>query len=213
MNIDVLVVGMVQTNCYIVTNESTKDIIIIDPGDEPEKVIEAVKEKGGNVRGILLTHGHFDHIYGVPDLRKEFHVKVYAGKEEEALLMNPAWNCSSMGRGDISIKADEYVKDKDELHLGSFHIQVIYTPGHTKGCVCYYLEEEAALFSGDTLFFESIGRTDLPTGNSHCIIESVKEKLLPLPQQTRVYPGHGASTSIAYEKKNNPYAAEDGYWE
>lgn len=213
MNIDVLEVGMVNTNCYIVTDESTKDILIIDPGGEAGRIIDAVKEKNGNVKGILLTHGHFDHITGVPEVREAFSAKVYAAQEEEALLENPDWNCSHMGRGLISVKADEFVKDKDILTLGSFRIQVIYTPGHTRGGVCYYFKEEAVLFSGDTLFFESIGRTDLPTGNSHLLMESVRQKLMPLPDETKVYPGHGSHTSIGYEKKNNPYASEQGYWE
>ncbi|MFA9465376.1 MAG: MBL fold metallo-hydrolase [Velocimicrobium sp.] len=212
MKIQRLMLGMIQTNCYIVSDERTKEAIVIDPADEAEKIIAFLKEHQLSLQAILLTHGHFDHIYGTEDLRNYFSVKVYANNTEKELLKNPEWNCSSHIAREISLIADEWVNDGDKLEFGSLSCEVIETPGHTRGSVCYYFKLQNCLFSGDTLFLESIGRSDMPTGNGHQIIESVRTKLMPLPDETKVYPGHGAETSIGYERRNNPYINENG-WE
>lgn len=212
MRIDTLVLGMVRTNCYIISSETTKEAVVIDPADEAERIVSFLEEKGLTLKAILLTHGHFDHITGMKDLLKRFPVKVYAGREEEELLNTPSWNYSGTTGLNIMAKADVWLEDLENLAFGDLECKVIATPGHTKGCVCYYFEKESVLFSGDTLFFESIGRTDLPTGDSRMILQSLNSKLMLISDDVCVYPGHGSQTTIGHERKNNPYTNGNG-WE
>ena len=140
------------------------------------------------------------------DLRAYFKgVQCYAGEKEEEVLENGSYNLSASWAAALSIRADRLLRDKETLTLAGFKIKVIETPGHTKGGVCYYLSEEGVLFSGDTLFRTSVGRTDFPTGSMSAIVRSIKGKILVLPDDTKVFPGHGESTSVAYEKKYNPF--------
>lgn len=212
MNIDCLVLGMICTNCYIVSDKNTKEAIVIDPADEAEKIIAYLKERQLSLKAILLTHGHFDHINGIEELKKHFFVKVYAGRAEDKLLLNPELNCSYQIAREVSVCADEWIEDGNQLTFGSLSFNVIETPGHTRGCVCYYFKSEQVLFSGDTLFLESVGRCDMPTGNEQQMMDSIVNKLFLLPDETVVYPGHGNKTFIGYEKRNNPYINNDG-WE
>lgn len=212
MKIDILVLGMIRTNCYILSDENTKEAILIDPADESERILSFLSEQGYKLKAILLTHGHFDHITGIQGVRDTIPVPLYALEAEKELLENPQWNCSNMGSRSVSEQADQWLLDGDVLTFGTMSCKVIATPGHTRGSGCYYFEKENVLFSGDTLFCESVGRTDLPTGNAQMVIESVRKKLLVLPENTIVYPGHGAETSIGYERRNNPYADGNG-WE
>ena len=206
MKIQNFVLGMVGTNCYLVVNEEEKQCILIDPAVYSGEIAEQIRREGLDLRAILLTHGHFDHIMGIDGFRKEFpEIPVYAHREEEALLRDASMNASlELGR-QYTFSGAAYVEDDDVLDLAGMQFQVIHTPGHTIGGCCYYLQEEKVLFSGDTLFRESIGRTDFPTGNGGQLMRSIREKLFTLPEETAVYPGHMERTTIGDEKKYNPY--------
>lgn len=206
MKIGNFVLGPVGTNCYIAANDRTKECVIIDPGACPADFIKHIKNTGLSVKAVLLTHGHFDHIMGLDGIRKEFAVPVYAFREERKLLEDAALNASATMYGQAFTFSDaEYVCDDQELSIAGMKIHVIHTPGHTLGGCCYYFSPEKVLFSGDTLFRESVGRTDLPTGSTSQLVRSVREKLFVLPDDTRVYPGHMEETTIGYEKRHNPF--------
>lgn len=205
LKINSLVLGMVATNCYFVQNQETAELLIVDPADSPELIEQQVQKMGGRVCAILLTHGHFDHMAAADACRRKFGVSVYACSQERQVLENPSYNLSGLWAEPITLEADVYVEDGLGLSLAGFDIQVLHTPGHTAGSVCYYLEEERTLLSGDTLFDGSYGRTDLPTASMRQMRESIR-RLLELPGDTAVYPGHGASTEIAEEKRYNPLA-------
>lgn len=205
MDIITLVLGSVETNCYILADQKTKAALVVDPADEAEKILNRLATEGLTLKAILLTHGHFDHIFAVNELRKRTGVKVYALAEEKALLETPDLNCSKMVRKPESVVPDVLLMDQETLLIEGFSIQVLATPGHTSGSVCFYFEQARSLFVGDTLFFESIGRTDLPTGNEQTLLASIQEKIFSLPGDVSVYPGHGPTTSVSYEKKHNPY--------
>lgn len=211
MIIDKFVVGAVMTNCYVVSDDQTKDALIIDPGAEAKKIAALIREKELKVRAVLLTHGHFDHILAAGELCGEFQAKLYCLEEEKELMMDPVMNVGRMFHFECTAVPDDVFRAGDRLEFGSLACTVIPTPGHTRGGVCFYFENEGILFSGDTLFFESVGRTDMPTGNAAVLIQSIKEKLFVLPEETKVYPGHGPATTIGYEKNNNPYMDEEGY--
>lgn len=197
--------GMVSTNCYIVANKATKEALIVDPADEGYRISNALAQNGWTPVAVLLTHGHFDHIMAVDELRDKYHLPVYAHVDEEDVLRQTSLNMSTMIGQRYITKADVYVRDGEELTLAGLKIIVYHTPGHTKGSVCYYLPDEKVLLSGDTLFHCSIGRTDFPTGSTLQLIASVKEKLFVLPDDVKVYPGHESITSIGYEKQYNPF--------
>ena len=203
--IRMMVLGPVQTNCYFLINEDTKEVLIVDPADRAQKIIEWINSEGLKPTAILLTHGHFDHIMGVAGVKKEYNIPIYASKDEVEVLANPQINVSTMMGAYLSMKADKLFSDGDVLELAGVKLKVISTPGHTIGSVCFYMEEEKVLISGDTLFEASVGRSDFPTGSSRQLIESIKTRLFALPDDTDVFPGHGGTTSIAYEKAHNPF--------
>lgn len=205
MKIEKFVIGMIGTNCYIVENEETRECFLIDPAACPPEMVTHIRQKGLHVQAILLTHGHFDHIMGIDGFLKEFPVPVYAHEEEKALLNDAELNASAEYSAGYTFSGAEYVRDGQILELAGIEIQVLYTPGHTIGGCCYYLQEEGVLFSGDTLFYGSTGRTDFPTGSQSRLIRSIREKLLVLPDETKVYPGHMSETSIGFERMYNPY--------
>ncbi len=200
-------VGMVGTNCYLVYREYLKKAVIVDPGDNGAHILNKCREYGIIPEAIVLTHGHFDHILAVEEIRRAFQeITVYAAEKEAKLLGDPRLNMTgSYGTG-FSLRPDRLVKDGDVLELAGLKWQVIETPGHTTGSMCLWIEEEDVLISGDTLFAESLGRTDFPTGSSADIIRSIKERLFVLPEDTMVYPGHGEPTTIRHEKAHNPVA-------
>ena len=207
MRVKTCVLGAVSTNCYLVYNESTKKAVIVDPADNAQFILNKCNELGITPEAILLTHGHFDHIMAAEDVRRSFHIKIYASETEDAMLSDSGLNLSGGWAGkQTSFHADVLLKDGDELELIGFRWKVIETPGHTTGSVCYYVPEEEVVFSGDTLFCESYGRTDLPTGSSSQMVSSLLDKFFALPDDTMAYPGHGDTTTIGYEKKNNPIA-------
>ncbi|MCD7825089.1 MAG: MBL fold metallo-hydrolase [Clostridiaceae bacterium] len=206
---DFRVVGPVQTNCYFLYHEDTKECILIDPGDEFEKIDGFIKKNELSLQSVFLTHGHFDHILAADQVRKEYGVPIYASKAEKEVLTNPKKNLSwTMGGTSAALDADHFLTDGQELLVLGRTMRCILTPGHTCGGMSFYLPREGILFSGDTLFQESVGRTDFPTSSMGELIRSVREKLFVLPDAVRVYPGHGMMTSIQHEKMFNPFAVE-----
>lgn len=200
-----MTLGMVATNCYLIINKETKEALLIDPADNTLRISNVIEENVCTLKAILLTHGHFDHIMALNELKKRYNVPVYAHEEEEDVLKQSSLNMSGMIGQIYTTQADIYVKDGKHLKLAGLDIIVLHTPGHTKGGVCYYLPEEKVLMSGDTLFHCSIGRTDFPTGSMSQLVRSVKEQLFVLPDDVQVYPGHDSVTSIGYEKQYNPF--------
>lgn len=205
MKVEKYVTGLLGTNCYLVVNEETKQAVLIDPADCPDYLVSHIKSKGIAVEAILLTHGHFDHIMGIDGFLREFPVSVYVHEDEEELINNPQMNLSSVYTPGYSFGKAFYIKDGQNLELAGYKFRVIHTPGHTKGGCCYYVKEENVLFSGDTLFQSSVGRTDFPTSSTSELIRSIREKLMKLPDDTRVYPGHMGETMIGYERTHNPF--------
>ena len=200
-----MMLGVCQTNCYFVYREGSSKVIFIDPADYGDQIFQAMKNNGFEVAAILLTHGHFDHIWGCSRLRQMTSAPVYAYEGEEGVLLSSDLNVSAGAGRACTVKANTLLKDGEEVTVEGMTFQVIATPGHTKGSCCYYFEEADMLISGDTLFEESVGRTDLPTGSMSTLVRSVKDTLFVLPDDTVVYPGHGDSTTIGHEKKYNPF--------
>ena len=200
MNIYVNVVGELMTNCYIIENEETKEVLIVDPGDDASGIAESIEERGEKPVAILLTHAHSDHIMAVPSLREIYSgLPVYIGEIEVPLLADGERN-NPFGTSE-GMTADHTVKEGDILDLAGFAIKVLHTPGHTAGSVCYYFEEEKVLAAGDTLFYHSYGRTDLPTGSGKAMFFTLKRLIHELPEDVQVLPGHGRATTIGFEKK------------
>jgi len=192
------------TNAYIYYDESTLEAAVIDPGGSADKLMETAKEHGLTIKYILLTHGHFDHIAAVNELKALSGAFVAAFEGEGELLKNPDMNLSGIGMGkDLSITSDKLLKDGDFIEIGTGKLAVIHTPGHTSGGACYYDAENGILFSGDTLFKGTLGRYDLPTSDGATLFASIKNKLFTLPDDVKVLPGHEASTTIGCEKANN----------
>ena len=205
LKVGCIVLGFLENNCYFIHREGEHDAIFIDPNSRGDKLFVQLREKGLTVKAILLTHGHFDHIMGANEMREISGAKIYALKEEEELLLDPHLNSSFKVGKSYTVKPDVLVRDGEVLTFGDIKLKVIATPGHTAGGCCFYSEEDGVLFSGDTLFFESVGRTDFETSNAGDMKRSLA-KLFKLPDETKVYPGHGDFTTIGHEKEYNPFA-------
>ena len=188
------------TNCYICMNKDTKEGFIVDPGDDELKISVNVSRLEMIPKAILLTHGHFDHIGAVNQLKERYNIPVIVGAKEENILTETRMNLSSMFGEPVTVNGDKFLEDGENFQVAGFDIQYVLTPGHTPGSGCFYIEEEQVLFSGDTLFQASRGRTDFPGGSESDIIKSIKNKLLVLPGETEVYPGHMNITNIDSEK-------------
>ena len=200
-----MVLGAVGTNTYFVYDTDTMKAVVVDPADDGVGIYNALKSKGISVAGIILTHGHFDHILGASELRGATSAKIYAYEGEKDVCENASNNCSDMIGRLCTVKCNSYCKDGEIIDIEGIKCKLIATPGHTHGSCCYYFEEAGFLISGDTLFNGSVGRTDLPTGSSSQLVRSCEEKLMCLPDEVRVYPGHGDYTTIGEEKRFNPF--------
>ena len=193
--------GFMGINCYIIQDEETKETMVIDPGGSIGKIEEMLKVIDADVKYILLTHCHGDHMGAASELREKCGGKILIHRFDQEGLRNPSINLSShIGIGDVSLEEDARLDDGDVLHVGDLQFKVIYTPGHTIGSISLYCEDEKMLFSGDTLFRGSWGRTDLPTSNMEQIMDSITNRIMTLPEDTIVYPGHGKSTIIKEEE-------------
>ena len=203
IDIKVFVEGPIDANNYLVTDVESKEAVLIDCSDFNEEFVNAIKQSGVKLKYILLTHGHFDHILGVSSFEKEFNVDTYMAKEdEEQVQAAPSMIQYFTGvRPPEFAKISHFVKDGDEFFIGKTKIKAISTPGHTQGGMCYLIDND--LFSGDTLFFRSVGRTDFLGGDFDKIKHSVKDVLFKLPDDVVVHPGHNQKSTIGYEKKFN----------
>jgi len=190
-----------ETNCYIVQDEKTKETMVIDPGGEVDKITEMLDTLKANVKYIVLTHCHGDHMAGVQELKEKYGGKILIHIEDEPGLKQPDVNLADyVGLGTVVVEADSRLNDNDLLHIGNIEFKVLHTPGHTRGGICIYQEEEKILFSGDTIFRGTWGRTDLPTSSFEAIIKSITERIMTLPEDTIIYPGHGKSTMVKEEE-------------
>lgn len=203
MIIKVFVEGPINANNYLLIDEESKEAVLIDCSDSRQELLDEIKQLGINLKYILLTHGHFDHILGVDGFKAFFGVNTYVSKND-IMQVEAAGKMMQLYAGMnpveiIGIK--NFVKDGDEFFIGNTKIKAIATPGHTEGGMCYLIDDK--LFSGDTLFQNSVGRCDLPGGNFKKLVHSIKDILFLLPESTEVFPGHGPKTTIGYEKKYN----------
>jgi len=207
------VVGMIQTNVYFLHREDSGDTIVVDPADYGRELCQELSRQGLSVKAILLTHGHFDHMLGAEALKEASGAPIYASALEKELLLDPELNTSNQIGRSCRIKADHYLIDGESVTAAGITLKMISTPGHTEGSCCYYITAEESggdpiLLSGDTLFEESVGRTDLPTGDTYDLTESIRTKLYVLPDNTKVYSGHTGPTTIGHEKKYNYFVHE-----
>ena len=190
-----------STNCYIITDEESKETMVIDPAGDVDKITQMIEILKGNLKYIYLTHCHGDHIAGVTELKNRCGGKILIHRYDSEGLNNPEINLTPyIGMPEIVLEADSRIDDKDKIHLGKLEFKVIHTPGHTKGSTSLYCEKENCLFSGDTIFRGTWGRTDLQTSSIEDIMDSITNKLMKLPDETICYPGHGLSTRIKDEK-------------
>ncbi|WP_244835475.1 MBL fold metallo-hydrolase [Clostridium sp. BJN0001] len=197
MIVNSILAGLYEENCYLLLDEDKNEICIIDPGGNSKKIIRAIKSIGGVPKLILLTHGHADHVDAVEELSSLYNIPFYLSKKDEEYMMK---NTEIFGK---LRKADKYLKENDEINFAGKKIKVIETPGHTKGSVSFLIDN--MLFTGDTLFQGSVGRTDFEGGSYEEIVKSIKNKLFKLSDDIDVYPGHGPKTNLGYEKAMNPY--------
>lgn len=204
MILHTLVFGALQTNCYILADEETKNAMVIDAPDNADKILEFAENNGYKITDIVLTHGHFDHILALTELKEATGATLCTFTDTKEFLNDRVLNLSHYISIDLDpIVPDKLLSDGDIIDFFGNEIKVIHTPGHTKDCICLLFGN--TLISGDTLFKLSIGRWDHPTGDMAQEINSIKEKLLVLPDDTMVYPGHGPSTTIGEERRGNPY--------
>ncbi len=200
-----MILGMVETNCYFVYDSDSKETIVIDPAKDG--LYDKLGENGLKVCAVLLTHGHFDHIMGVNELTQKSGAKLYALSAEDELCRNSYLNASDQIRRPYTVEPDVLLSDGEEFEVAGIGFKVYATPGHTIGSCCYYIESKKWLFSGDTLFCGSIGRSDLPTGNGEDIMNSVQMIVDTFDKDVKVYPGHGDATTIGEEKAHNPFCS------
>ena len=204
MKIVAMEVGVIGTNCYLVINEEQKTGVVIDPGGDADQILEKIRQKGIAIEAIFLTHGHSDHIMAVDEVREVTGAKVYISEADADMLTKASSNLSVyMGAGREFKAADEFLIDGETITAAGLKFQVVATPGHTKGGICLLCGD--TVFCGDTIFSESIGRTDLPGGSYSQILHSIKTKIMVLPDEMKLLPGHGPATTIGWERRRNPF--------
>lgn len=200
------VLGPIENNNYLLIDDSSdqKEAILIDCTEKSDAIDEALVQNNANLKYILLTHGHFDHILGINYYRKKYGCKALVHKDDKYFIDNIKEFASRFGVGEVEVQnIDGFVDENDSIKFGNIEVKVIYTPGHTQGGVCYLIGDD--IFTGDTLFYESVGRTDLPGGNFNQIKTNIQEKLFTLDDNIKVYPGHGPATTIGHERINNQF--------
>ena len=203
---EVLPVGMLQCNCSVFGDEDTREGMVVDPGDDIDDVLEIVRRHGLTLKAIVITHAHIDHIGGAHKLKAATGAPVYMNLNDTELQKMLDGQAAWLGmRPPEPVEIDAGAKDGDKLVIGTSEFHILDTPGHTQGSISLWIPSEGKLVAGDTLFRDSIGRTDLPGGNSRQILQSIHAKLMPLPEETVVIPGHGPETTIGREKRLNPF--------
>ncbi len=220
MMLETIVVGALETNCYIIADEMTKDAAIIDPGAEGRRIAKRVEAMGLTVRYILVTHGHMDHMKDAPLLSELYGCPIVVHREEMEYIHSPEVKASPYSAQvfqtfETAVHDNGMlVEDEQHLPLGALDLRVMKVPGHSQASVCYFLEREGTVFDGDTLFWRSIGRTDFYHGSPADLVTSIRQKLLELPDEVRVFPGHGPATTIGEERGQNPFLnLSAGMWD
>jgi hydroxyacylglutathione hydrolase len=203
---EILPVGMLQCNCSVFGDEQSREAMVVDPGDEIERVLEVVRRHGLTVKAIVITHAHIDHIGGAQKLKQATGAPVYMNPNDAALQKMLHVQAAWLGMRPVeNVEIDAPANDGDKLVVGAIEFHVLHTPGHTQGSVSLWIPGARMLVAGDTLFRDSIGRTDLPGGDGRQILHSIHDKLMPLPEETAVIPGHGEATTLGREKTFNPF--------
>lgn len=205
--IERITVGMLQEHTYFYIDEKTKHGFVIDPGAEAHRLLTFIKEQGYVIEKILLTHGHADHIGAAAELREALGCDIVIHQEGKIYLEDAMWNLSSQLGQPLTLTADTYVEHGDEIALEAnkdFKVRVIYAPGHTADGVAYYSEKDEAAFVGDIIFEGTVGRSDLPGGNSNRLLSAIRAQIFTLPESVVLYPGHGNATTVKKEKETNP---------
>lgn len=205
MKLKLIVSPEMGENCYFVIDEATNEAIVIDPGDQDWKLCKICDDEKLNIKAVCLTHCHFDHAGAAEKLSRHTNAPIFICENEEIVAESTTYNLSAMFGNPFTVPYDRVLKDGEKFTFGNLEFKVISTPGHTPGGGCFYFEKAGVLFSGDTLFYMSLGRTDFPGGSSRDIISSIKNKLFNLPDDTAVFCGHNNKTTIGFEKENNPY--------
>ncbi len=206
MIFEVMVVGSLAVNCFILGCEKTKDGIVVDAGGEPDKIIAAIARLGLSISRVINTHGHFDHVGGNRKLLEHTGAEFLIHEKDAPFLTRAADVAAKYGTtSENSPQPDRFLEDGMILSFGDYSMEVLHTPGHTPGGACLYIADEGLVLTGDTLFAEGVGRTDFPGGSYETLIESIRTRLLTLPDNIRAYPGHGPATTIGHERRYNPY--------
>jgi glyoxylase-like metal-dependent hydrolase (beta-lactamase superfamily II) len=199
-----LIVGPLQVNCYILSDEKTKEAVVIDPGDDAEDILRLIREKGLAVKYIVNTHAHFDHVGANRQLKEATGAELLLHEKDAVVLTSSPKQAALFNmKTTASPAADKYLQHGDAINAGEVSLKVLHTPGHTPGGIS--LAEQGMVFTGDSLFAGSIGRTDFPGGDMMTLLGAIRQNLLSLPDETRVFPGHGPDTTIGDERRDNPF--------